>query len=140
MPGGQETTHSLWSDRLDLATQRGERPAPQDAQDFRMAVLTTFRHLSEFARQNLTPRGKAGQRILDPSGRKSPAGGGLCRDERWMGPSPATKKGFERFRSGGEEDLGESDWQRGAKRVAIASSIVGGDPSVHPRDPDRDGT
>ena len=89
LPRGQEPGQRLGVDRLDLATQRGERAPPQLAQHVVVAPLALDAVGPELAPHDATVDLEALERLADPGLVGAEAGGGLVGEERSVGAGEA---------------------------------------------------
>ena len=121
VPAREEAAERCLLHRLDLAAKRGERRAPQAAQDLGIAPLPLGAAGPELAADELLVALELAQLLLDVEAEPGRRLGGR---ERPTPARPARDERTERVGNRLEERVGEARGRDDAERVAIAARIL----------------
>ena len=102
MPRRQEPSERGWVDRLDLATQPGQRASTEEPEDIGIAPLALGATRPELAPEDGTGGKEPFERVFDDAEWQAPPGCRLGRQERAVRPCEAGKQAVE----GGAEGRG----------------------------------
>src|SRR5947209_3291142 len=102
-----------------------------------MAVLPTGMSGPELAREEVSSRRQPLQRMLDFAQRQVPANRRVRAEERDVGAGPAQQQRNQWVVGLFQERIGKANREGDTERVAIASCILGGDPSFFVGDPNQ---
>ena len=139
LPGQEEAGQCRGIDRLHLAPQTCQRPAPQQSQDLLIAPFTLGATGPELAAQHGPSRQQPLQGVAHDAGRQPPPSRRTGRQERPVGPGPTCQEAIQRPGDRPQEGGRHSDRWRDPDAIAIAADILDRDPALIARDagPDR---
>ena len=138
LPAGQERGQHPRRHRLDLAAQRGQRPAAQHPQHLGVAPLGAGAARGELAGGDPAGGAEPLERLLDDEDAEPEPGRAGRRGERAVGAGVPGDQVAERVGDRFQVRLGQADRQRHAERVAVAAGVLDADPALLAGDPDAD--
>ncbi len=136
LPGGQEGGQAPLVGGLDLLAQRGERGAPEAAQDLDVAPLALAASWPQLAADEIPSALELAQ---DGAGVDAIAGAQLVGGEGPVRAGVAGDELAERIGYVREEGVGQPAGGHGAERVAVEAGLVGCHPALLPADAQADG-